>query len=142
MDSRTASQLIHDALAYAVAGDAEGAATRLEQLGTQSDNDQMYGVCCAIAEAGKQMIRRLFGDAMNEHSLVVLQEIEPGAGDRDPARAFAMRFLAAYANDDRDMTLALFDTALKAGGEQYVDSVCALLSEVAGLCRSALDDPK
>ncbi|MFF1958005.1 hypothetical protein ACFVWX_13565 [Streptomyces sp. NPDC058220] len=140
MDQAEASKLVFNALAHAVAGDSDAAATSLESLGTQSDNHQMYGVCCAIAEVGKRMMQRLFGEQPTD-SMVVLQELKPGAAMADPHRAFALRFLTAYANDDRDMTLALFDTALAAGGEQYVESVCALLAEVAGLCRLALAQP-
>jgi hypothetical protein len=33
--------------------------------------------------------------------------------------------------------MALFNAALHASGEEYVDSVCALLADVAGLCRLA-----
>ncbi|MFJ2675085.1 hypothetical protein [Streptomyces sp. NPDC087525] len=138
MDHAEASKLIFTALTHAVAGDSDAAATSLESLGTQSDNNQMYGVCCAIAEAGKHVLPRLFGEQPAD-SMVVLQELEPGAALADPHRAFALRFLTAYANNDQPMTLALFDTALAAGGEQYVESVCALLAEVAGLCRLALD---
>lgn len=137
MDSKAVSELVLDALAFAVAGDSERAADALDSLGTASTNNQMYGVCCAIAEAGRHMLQRVLGK-QPPGSMFALEELEPGTAERDPHRAFALRFLTAYANGDRDMTLALFDAALEAGGDDYVESVCALLAEVAGITRLAL----
>ncbi|UZK54056.1 hypothetical protein NEH16_07745 [Streptomyces drozdowiczii] len=58
--------------------------------------------------------------------------------EADPPKAFAVRFLTAYANGDHDTCLALFEAALHASDEQYVSSVCALLADVAGIYRLAL----
>jgi hypothetical protein len=104
----------------------------------------MYGVCCAIAEAGAFMLRKIYGDqapTTPDDGMWVLQPLVPDAVDRDPAKAFSMRFLIAYANGDRDTTLALFDAALASGGDQYVDSVSSLLADVAGITRLALEQP-
>lgn len=141
MDTDEASTLVFEAIAYAVAGDAERAASNLTTLGENSDDNRMYGVCCAIASAGKHMLGLIYGDqaAQPERGdMWVLQQLEPGALDRDPPKAFAARFLIAYCNDDEATTLALFQAALHSAGDQYVDSVCALLADVAGIARLAL----
>ncbi|WP_327435691.1 hypothetical protein OG279_09495 [Streptomyces sp. NBC_01201] len=139
MDHTAASNLIFDALAHAVAGNSEKAADALSDLGQNSDNSQMYGVCCAIAGAGEHVLRRIYGDQAptDGTGMFVLEGLEPGAVV-DPPELFALRFLTAYANNDPDTCMALFSAALQSDGDQYVDSVCALLAHVAGLCRLAL----
>lgn len=145
MDTDTASQLIYEALAHAVAGDTEGAFDRLNSVCEQADRPRMYGVCCGLAEAGAHMLRKLYGDRAPktpEDGMFVLHELQPGAVDKDPAKAFSIRFLTAWANGDRDTTDALFTAATRASDEQYVDSVCALFADVVGICRLALDELK
>lgn len=141
MDHTAATELIWDALAAAVSGDSERAAGALESLGRNSDDHQMYGVCCAIAGAGEHVLRRIYGDQAptpGTDDMFVLGELVPGTLAADPPEAFALRFLTAYANGDTDTCMALFNAALQSDGDQYVDSVCALLAHVAGLCRLAL----
>jgi hypothetical protein len=143
MDTDEASTLVFEALAYAVAGDAEHAAHNLTTLGENSDDNRMYGVCCAIASAGKHMLQKIYGDQAarpERGDMWAMEQLEPGALDRDPPKAFAARFLIAYCNDDEATTLALFQAALHSGGDQYVDSVCALLADVAGIARLALKE--
>lgn len=132
--------LISTALAAAYAGDSEHAADALATLGQQSDNNRMYGVCCALAAAGEQMLRRLYGDLapVKGDGMFVLEGLKPDSPVVDAPELFALRFLTAYANGDTETCLALFDAALSSDGDQYVDSVCALLAHVAGLCRLAL----
>lgn len=142
MDAEAASVLVFETLAHAVAGNSDQAATGLQTLGTQSDNHQMYGVCCALGETGKLMLNRLYGDRApkpENGDLWVLEQIKPGALADDPPKTFALRFLVAYANGDTDTAMALFNAALASEGDQYVDSVCALLADAAGLCRLARD---
>ncbi|MFD6375404.1 hypothetical protein [Streptomyces sp. KR2] len=136
MNTDQTAEAVFEMLAHAVAGNTEQVGRLLESIGTQSDGDRMYGVCCALAEAGKQALYKVFGEQPPEH-MWALGERSPGALAADPAKGFAARFLIAYANDDRDTTLALFQAALHTDGDQYVDSVCALLAQVASLCRLA-----
>ena len=142
MQHAEAAQLVHDALAYAVAGDAERAADNLTTLGTQSDANLMYGACCALAEAGKIMLQKIYGEQAprpERGDMWIFEQLKPGALDDDPPKAFAMRFLVAYCNGDTDTTLALWDASLKASDEEHVASVCALLTDVAGLVKLALE---
>ncbi|MFG2722689.1 hypothetical protein ACGFW5_30985 [Streptomyces sp. NPDC048416] len=142
MDTEEASQLAYKALALAVADETDEVADVLDVLGHGCTDNQMYGVCCGFANVGKLMLERLYGVRIGaDGPMVALREIVTGAAELDPPQAFAMRFLAAFANGDNDMTLTLFNVAVSAGAEQYVDSVCALLANVAGICRLARDTP-
>lgn len=141
MNQEETAQAVWDMLGLAVTGNISGAATMLQNVGMASDTSRMYGVCCALAEAGKQVLHQLYGNHAprpGTPDMFILQELVPGATDEDPADAFALRFLTAWANDDRDTTFALYDAALNASDEEYVSSVGALLANVAGLCRLAL----
>lgn len=144
-DLNATSKLIMDALAHAVAGQADQAATALQTIGSQTDGAQMYGVCCALAGAGVIALRRIYGDRAPKHGsgdMWVLEQLKPGALSDDPPKSFAIRFLVAYANGDTDTALALYDAAYEASDEQYIDSVCALLANVAGITRLALGQQK
>lgn len=141
MDTEAATQLMFEALACAVANESGRAADALTTLGENSDAWQMYSVCCGFAEAGKQMLGKIGLPVGADDSMLALQELVPGAAEKDPPNAFAMRFLTAYANGDTDMTWALFETAMFTSATEYVDSVCALLANVAGICRLAQEAP-
>lgn len=140
-----ASQLIYEALAHGVAGDGDTAFDKLNSVCEDADQPRMYGVCCGLAEAGAHMLRRIYGDKAPktpDDGMFILQELEPGAVGKDPAKAFSIRFLTAWANGDTDSTDALFTAATHASNEQYIDSVCALFADVIGITRLALDQPK
>jgi hypothetical protein len=142
MDTREASTLVFDAISYAVAGDAERAADTITTLGSQSDDNLMYGACCAIAEAGQLMLRQIYGDQApkpENGDMWVFEQMKPGALDDNPPKAFAMRFLIAYCNGDTDTTLALWQAVVHASDDEYVSSVCALLVDVAGITRLAIE---
>ncbi|MER6191806.1 hypothetical protein [Streptomyces cyaneofuscatus] len=142
MDQQQTGDLVFEALAHAVDGNAAEAATALMTIGQASDNNRMYGVCCAIASAGTHALGLVYGDRAPKPGttdMYVLQELEPGAIEADPPKAFAVRFLTAYANGDTATCMALFDAALRSSDDEYVDSVCALLADVAGIYRLALD---
>jgi len=145
MSTEDASQLIFEALAHGVAGESDTAIDKLNSVCEGADGPRMYGVCCALAEAGAHMLRRIYGDKAPktpDEGMFVLQELQPGATDNDPAKAFSMRFLIACANGDRDTTNALFTAATRASNEEYIGSVCALFADVIGITRLALDQQK
>lgn len=134
-------ELIHRALACAVAKDAEGAADALSAVGENSDNWQMYGTCCAIAAMAVEVMTRHLGMAFDSNAgdMMVIEPLIPDATFRSPAEAFSMRFIVAYANGDKDTTLALYKAAGEAGPQQFTDSVSSLLADTAGIARLALD---
>ncbi|WP_282686296.1 MULTISPECIES: hypothetical protein [unclassified Streptomyces] len=136
------ADLVFEALAHAIDGNASEAATALMTIGQASDDNRMYGVCCAIASAGTHALSLVYGDRAPKpgtSDMYVLQELKPGAIDGDPPKAFAVRFLTAYANGDTATCMALFNAALRSSDDEYVSSVCALLADVAGIYRLALD---
>lgn len=142
MTQTEATTLVYDALNAAVSNDTETSSGLLERLGADSDDDRMYGICCSIADAGLHVLTRMFGDRapdLERGGMWTVQQLKPGALEDDPAQAFSLRFLVAYCNDDRATTIALYNAAHKAGGDEFVRSLCTLLADVAGLCRSALE---
>ncbi|MFJ8163846.1 hypothetical protein ACIRBY_23365 [Streptomyces sp. NPDC096136] len=134
------TQLIATAYTSAVHGDVDAACDALDAIGFSTDARQMYGVCCAFAEAGTRAVQLLdpagFDPAKGE--MLGLSEITPGAAEANPHTAWAMRFFVAHANRDPEMTNALYATALQAGPQQFSDSVSALLLVVASLGRSVV----
>jgi hypothetical protein len=141
----TTAEHVFEALAHAVAGNADEAAQHLITIGTNSDNNRMYGVCCAIASAGEHMLCQIYGDRAprpENGGMWALQQLVPGSLDEDPPKAFAARFLVAYSNRDTKTALALFQTALEADCDQYVASIGALLATVAGISRLAIEQKK
>lgn len=134
---------VFEMIALAVADEQDKAANKLTELGERLDTNAMYGVCCGIASAGIHAMKKMHGGKgpdLARGDMWALEELRPGASTSDPPAAFAARFLVAFGNDDRPGTLALFGTALHAGPEPYVESVCALLAQTAGLCRLALKE--
>ncbi|MFG2826062.1 hypothetical protein ACGFWI_01040 [Streptomyces sp. NPDC048434] len=134
-------QLIYEALDRAVAKDAAGAADALSAVGENSDNHQMYGVCCGIAAMAVEVMTTQFGMKLDPDNgdLMVIEPLFPNATFRGPAEAFSMRFIVAYANGDKDTALALYKSAGEAGPEQFTESVSSLLADTAGITRLALD---
>lgn len=145
MSTEDASQLVYDAIAYGVAGEHDTAISKLNTACENADGPRMYGICCGLAETGAHMLRRIYGDQAPKNpadGMFVLQELQPGAISDDPAKAFSMRFLTAWANGDTDTTNALFTAATHASNEQYIDSVVALFVDVIGITRLALEQQK
>ena len=145
MNEATAAQLIYDALGHGVAGDSETAIAKLNSVCEGADSPRIYGVCCALAEAGAHMLRRIYGDQAPKtpaDGMFVMQELQPGALRDDPEAAFSVRFLTAWANGDTGTTHALFAAATRASNEQYIGSVCALFADVVGITRLAVEQSK
>lgn len=143
MESAELRPLVIGAMEAAVNGDVDNIADNLAQIATSGDPFDMYAACCGLAEIGKNALNALAGnhgcdsDCCGDHR-VEIQEVRPGAFDEDPHQAFAARFFAAYCNEDGDMTATLFKVALDAGMEDFVDSVCALVHNTAGIVRIAI----
>lgn len=145
MDTDTAAELVMEALAHAVAGEADEASMALMTLGTRGDGNLMYGVCCALASAGEHFLRQFYGDRAPQRGaddLWVIEQLQPGVLADDPPKAFAMRFLVASANQDTATCLALYEAAYGASDDEYVDSIGALLATVAGIGRLAIEKHK
>ncbi|WP_327385010.1 hypothetical protein [Streptomyces sp. NBC_01207] len=129
MDLARTQRLIDRAIKETAAGQFDEAGGTLAQLGKGSDAWQMYAVCTAFAAAGAYALKYIHGEAIAPAAgrMLVIQEPYEGAAAADPPGAWAMRFLTAHTNGDKDMTHALYFAALDASGEEFVASVSRLL---------------
>lgn len=140
MSTTRRAQLVMDVLRHAVNGDHDGAMRLMAAIAQASDGQQMYGVCCALAEAARQTLVRLYGHPAPE-ALWALVAPDPADGPRHPAHTFALRFITAFANGDMPSCQALYVAAVRASGEDYAHSVTALVGVVAHLTQVALEEP-
>lgn len=139
MTSDERADAVWTMLGYAVEGDASGAALSLATIGASSTSDEMYGVCCAIAEAAKAVLKRMFPCMIWAPSAyLVAHGVCRNRLTADAADAWAAEFIVAYANGDTAATNALYSAALTSGADRYSDSVCALLASFAGLAQTQL----
>ncbi|BBB01025.1 hypothetical protein RVR_8257 [Actinacidiphila reveromycinica] len=136
MTDEQATQAVWDLMGHAIEGRGEQAARLLAEIGADSDGPRMYGICCAIAEIGKATLRQLYPHMTWGPSgyMWAMQQLGPGS----PADVWAARFLVAYADGDKANANALWSAATAASGDEHVDSICALVTTVAGLAITAL----
>ncbi|MGW1039858.1 hypothetical protein [Streptomyces sp. NPDC002547] len=144
MDRDHLARLTMDAIAFAVMKDAERASVALDEIGMSGDHFHMYAACCAFASVARDAMVKVFGyePDLTAGDMWALEELEPGGMADDPAKTFAVRFIVAYANDDKETAPALFRAALEAGPDQFTESVCALLGNAADLHRLGLEHSK
>lgn len=141
MNDERLAQLVQEAFHFAYDANADRVAACLDEIGNSGDAFDMYKACCGFAEIGRAALTKIYGKRAPDRDrgdMFYIEELQPGALSNDPPKAFAARFLIAYCNDDKDTAPALFRAALEARGVQYVDSLCALVADVAGLARLAL----
>lgn len=139
MDQEELYQLTMTTYSRAMDGDIDGSANALMEIGRTGDTANVYGACCAFAELAKAALRKLYGGHapnLARGDMWALQQLQPDLGD--PAEAFAMRFIVAYANDDSAQAMALFQATLHAGPDEHVSSVSQLLATTVSLSRTAL----
>ncbi|MGW1157803.1 hypothetical protein ACWD48_06155 [Streptomyces sp. NPDC002519] len=140
MNTTRRAQLVMDVLQHAVAGDYDRTMQAMGQITQDSTGEQMYSVCCAFAEAGRQNLVRLYGHPSPE-GLWALAAPDPAGGcSQHPAHAFSLRFLTAYANNDQPTCQALYLAAAGASPEDFGHSMVALVGDVAHLARVALQE--
>lgn len=137
MDNTRRADLVLAAVNHAIACDFEEAMAAIAEIAQASTGRQMYGVCCALAETGRQILVRLYGQQHPE-TLWALAAPDPDNGPVHPAHAFSLRFLTAFVNRDLPTCEALYMAALRASGEDFAHSVTSLLGDVARLGRHAL----
>lgn len=137
MNSRQTADAVHDVLAHALRGDTRASWDALIGIITTVTGHRMYGVCCVLAEAGTRALKKLYAPAaFAGPSLYTLHQLQPAA---DAPNLWAARFVVAHANCDQAMTLALFETAVEASPEEFLDSVGALVTTVTGLIITATE---
>ncbi|WP_406321761.1 hypothetical protein [Streptomyces sp. NBC_00519] len=140
MEQQKLYQLTTDALARAIDGDMDGAATAIVEIGQNSaDGFDVFAACCGFAEAARQAMVKLNGGDPADPDRGGGWAVRP-VDDEDQVDApllFARRFIIAYANDDQPTALALWRAALLASHAEYVASVASLLATAARLANEA-----
>jgi hypothetical protein len=133
MDHIERRNLAETAFRHALANDLGDAAIVVDRIASNSTPIQMYAVCCAFASAGADALRRQYSARDQAPVDFMYINPEPDNTAASPARAFARRFIVAFANRDNDMAKALFLVALEAPGDGFEHSVAALLTEAASM---------
>lgn len=140
MEQQELLRLTMAALARAIDGDIDGAATAIIEIGQNSaDGFDIFGACCGFAEAARQAMVKLNGGDPAKPDRRGGWALRPIA-DEDQVDApllFARRFIVAYANNDEETALALWRAALLASHAEYVASVASLLASAARLANQA-----
>ncbi|REE61471.1 hypothetical protein BX257_4050 [Streptomyces sp. 3212.3] len=140
MQTRERAQHVMAAITSAVQGEHERASALMAHIAQRSTGNEMYGVCCAIAEAARKSLHHLYGH-QHPNALWALAAPDPDDGPEHPAHVFAKRFITAFLNEDQPTCQALYLAAAKASGEDYAHSVIALLGDAALLVRYATSQP-
>jgi hypothetical protein len=139
MDHTERKDLATQALSFTLAGNRTAALPLLDRIAVDSGPVQTYVVCCAFATAGAHAIRQLLAaEGLNPGGLV---GVKPPADD-DPDRLFARRFIVAFTNRDYEMAKALFMAAYTAPGNQFQQSLTALLDEAADIHTAVCQAPE
>ncbi|MFK0106472.1 hypothetical protein [Streptomyces sp. NPDC091217] len=139
MDTFRRSQLVMEMLRHAVNGNHDETMRVLGDIVRACDGQQLYSVCCGIADAARQSLIKLFGHPSPE-GLWALAAGDPDEGCQHPAHTFALRFVAAYANGDKDTCSALYLAAYRASPADYGQSVTALIGLTGYLTRAAIEE--
>ncbi|MEU4095524.1 hypothetical protein [Streptomyces sp. NPDC026673] len=141
MDTSRRAELVIEALRYAVDLGFSEASVRMGEIAAHSTGNQMYGVCCALAESGRQTLIRMYGHPGPE-LLWALIAPDPADGEPgDPARTFSLQFISAFANGDLKTCEALYVAAAKGSADDYAHALIALLGDVANLARIEREEP-
>ncbi|WP_327349633.1 hypothetical protein OG772_20335 [Streptomyces sp. NBC_01321] len=137
MNSSLRAKLVMDAISRAIDCDFQVASNLMGEIFRNSTGQQIYGVCCGLADAARQTLVRLYGHQGPE-TMWTLAAPDPDDEPQHPAHAFSLRFITAFANGDMETCQALYLAASKASADDYAHSVIALLGDVARLARRAL----
>ncbi|MET7495079.1 hypothetical protein [Streptomyces sp900116325] len=137
MNPSLRAKLVMDAIHRAVSCDFQIASNLMGEILRNSNGQQMYGVCCGLADAARQTLVRLHGHQGPETQWALASQ-EPDEEPRHPAHTFSLRFITAFANGDMETCKALYLAAANATADDYAHSVIALLGDVARLARRAL----
>lgn len=124
------------ALQYAVDGESEPVATIVQAIAENADTRGLYAMCCTWAGSGEAALEAMGVRSRGE--VWTPGDLHAGDLPDSPARLFALRFVAAYCNDDSATTESLFAAAARAGGTDFGGSAMSLLGVAAALNREAM----
>lgn len=134
--------MAYAALGAAIAGDIATASDLVADLTSDSDPTRLYGVHSGIADAAAHLLAKVYGDrAPDLHAGGRWSVQQLGLSSiADPLHvAYSVRFTVAYANGDKAACLALYQGAAELGGEHLARCTAQLITDVAGLGRTALE---
>lgn len=140
METSRRGRLAMDVLQHAVNRNYARAMQVMDEIVTASTDRQMYGVCCAFAEAGRQILVRLYGHPSPEGLWALAAPDPDDKCAQHPAHLFSLRFITAFANRDMQTCRALYLAAANASADDYSHSLAALIGDVANLARVALEE--
>ncbi|MEU3342249.1 hypothetical protein [Streptomyces sp. NPDC006668] len=139
MDTFRRSQLVMEMLRHAANGNRDETMRVLVHIAQACDGQQMYNVCCGIADAARQSLIKLYGHPSPE-GLWALAAPDPDEGCQHPAHTFALRFVSSYSNGDMETCSALYLAAYRASPADYGHSVTALIGLAGYLARAAAEE--
>lgn len=140
MDRDALAHHCMNAIAATIAEDPDQALEHLDAIGNSGDPFDMYAACCGFADIAARALTNLNGSApdLAAGDMWIIEELEPGAASADPVKAFSVRFITTYANNDKETAPALYRAALEAGPRHFTESVCALLADAAAIHKLAM----
>ncbi|MFD7956993.1 hypothetical protein ACFV4X_26310 [Streptomyces ardesiacus] len=103
--------------------------------------DQMYGVCCEIAQYAKAAVDSLNADTETprpESGTWTLGHLARRPDRTDSKRAFAEDFLTAYCVADDQSAIAVYDEMVRDEQLLHVQAIAQLICEVAEVTGNAL----
>ena len=139
MSDDEVTELAHQALALGMDGRTEEAAHILTRLLGDGDVDSVFRLCCGFAEEGRKALVKTAGPhapIFENGEQWVFGENTPDALD-DPATAFSVRFLVAYANGHEDTARAHYNALFLVGDDIRIKGVTRLFGDITALCWTA-----
>lgn len=132
MDDKDLTDQVAVMVMLSMVGDAQRAGDVLQVIADSRPTGDMYPVCCAVADIGREVMLRMVSGSIPDGAFWRLFTAE----DTRPGPLFARRFITAWANEDTAMCLALYRARESTPGHEIADSVCALVIHVAALAGS------
>lgn len=139
MSGDEVTELAHQALALGMDGRTEEAGHILTRLLDDGDVDSVFSLSCWFAEEGRKALVKTAGShapIFENGEQWFFGENTPNALD-DPATAFSVRFLVAYANGHEDTARAHYNALLLVGDDNRVKGVRRLFADITALCWGA-----
>lgn len=129
-------------LMAAIERDADTIARGLVRIGT-AGSAAMYGSCVAWAEAVTLLAgwRDVIGQNAEE-GMVAIERLPGASKDESDPSLWAVRFVAATANQDHDTTSALFVASATVSAEHHGRCVVALVALAGDVGRHKLTEEK
>lgn len=136
MSDDEVTQLAHQALALGMDGCTEEAGDILTRLLDDGDVDSVFSLCRQFAEEGRKALVKVAGPnapIFENGEQWTFGQYAPGDLE-DPAAAFSVRFLVAYANGHEDTARAHYNALFLVGDDTRIKGVTRLFADITALC--------